>query len=180
MKTQLPKVLDQFKQLIAIPSISSCDPELDQSNRGVVELLATWLEDLGFTIELMPLESNHDKCNLIARLGDGKDGLVLAGHTDTVPYDHSGWTHDPFSLTEENGRLYGLGSADMKGFFPLVLEAAQAFDASALKQPLCVLATANEECDMAGARALAASGKSLGRYAVIGEPTGLKPINMHK
>ncbi len=180
MKTQLPKVLDQFKQLIAIPSISSCDPELDQSNRGVVELLATWLEDLGFTIELMPLESNHDKCNLIARLGDGKDGLVLAGHTDTVPYDHSGWTHDPFSLTEENGRLYGLGSADMKGFFPLVLEAAQAFEASALKQPLWVLATANEECDMAGARALVASGKSLGRYAVIGEPTGLKPVNMHK
>ncbi|MCI0400090.1 MAG: acetylornithine deacetylase [Gammaproteobacteria bacterium] len=180
MKTQLPKVVDQLRELVAIPSISSCDPRYDQSNRPIVNLLATWLEDLGFTIELMPVHSGRDKLNLIARLGNGTGGLVLAGHTDTVPYDEGVWTHDPFSLTEADSRLYGLGSCDMKGFFPLVLEAAQSFEAGALKHPLWVLATADEECNMAGARALVAGRKALGRYAVIGEPSGLKPVHMHK
>ena len=77
-------------------------------------------------------------------------------------------------------RIYGLGSADMKSFLALALEAAQAFSAADLRQPLVILATADEESSMCGAQALAAAGRPLGRHAVIGEPTDLKPVRMHK
>ncbi len=146
----------------------------------MVELLAGWLADLGFEIELMSVSRDPEKLNLIARLGQGGEGLVLSGHTDTVPFDEGAWTTDPFTLTEKEGRLYGLGASDMKSFFPLVIEALRGLDLGTLKQPLIILATADEESTMAGARMLAQSGKPLGRYALIGEPTGLKPVHMHK
>ncbi|HEA52938.1 acetylornithine deacetylase, partial [Marinobacter antarcticus] len=85
-----------------------------------------------------------------------------------------------FTLTERDNRWYGLGTCDMKGFFPLAIEAAKAFTAADLKQPLIILATADEETSMNGARALAEAGKPNARYAVIGEPTSLKPVRMHK
>jgi acetylornithine deacetylase len=173
-------MLECFRQLIAIPSVSCIDPRLDQSNHGVVELLAGWLEDLGFNVEMMPVAEQPAKYNLIARRGSGPGGLVLAGHTDTVPYDETRWDQDPFALTEKDSRLYGLGTSDMKCFFPLVLEAIQNIDLGKLREPLCILATADEESTMSGARALAASGRKLGRHALIGEPTGLRPVHQHK
>lgn len=168
-----------LKALIQANSISSVLPAIDQGNREVIELLAHWLEDLGFQIEIMPL-ADPRKANLIATLGSGPGGLVLAGHTDTVPCDDSLWQHNPFALTERDNRFYGLGTSDMKGFFALVIEAVKSFQGMALQQPLIVLATADEESSMAGAKALAAAAKPTARCAVIGEPTGLKPITMHK
>ena len=180
MRAPLPKLFELFAQLVAIPSVSSVDPYRDQTNRAVIELLAEWLAALGFEIELTTISEAPDKLNLIARLGQGAEGLVLSGHTDTVPFDEGAWTTDPFILTEKDGRWYGLGVADMKGFFPLVIEAIRGLDRSALKRPLIILATADEESTMAGVRVLAQAGKPLGRYALIGEPTGLKPVHMHK
>ena len=107
-------------------------------------------------------------------------GLVLAGHTDTVPYDDSGWNFDPFGGKESENRIYGLGSADMKSFFALAVEAASRFDPKKLRQPLVILATADEESSMSGARALATSGNLQGRFAIVGEPTDLRPVRMHK
>ena len=121
-----------------------------------------------------------DKANLIATLGEGAGGLVLAGHTDTVPFDAGRWHFDPFGGVIADDRMYGLGTADMKSFLALAIEAATEFRAGDLRQPLVILATADEESSMAGARALAAAGRPLGRHAVIGEPTGLKPVRMHK
>src|SRR5690606_12996313 len=109
------------------------------------------------------------KANLIATLGTGDAGLVLAGHSDTVPYDKAGWQTDPFTLTEKDGKLFGLGATDMKGFFPAVLEAVRPFVNTPLKQPIIILATADEESSMNGARALVANGHPCGRYAVVGE-----------
>ncbi len=172
-------IMPMLQQLIATPSISSVNPALDQGNRAVIELLAGWLEDLGFTVDIMPLKDPR-KANLIATLGSGPGGLVLAGHTDTVPCDEARWTHNPFKLLEKDQRIYGLGTCDMKGFFPLIIEAARQFSRQTLQQPLIVLATADEESSMSGALALAAAGKPRARYALIGEPTGMKPINMHK
>jgi acetylornithine deacetylase len=180
MRVSLPKLFELFAQLVAIPSVSSVDPRFNQSNRAVIELLAEWLAALGFEIELTTISKAPDKLNLIARLGKGVEGLVLSGHTDTVPFDEGAWTTDPFVLTEKEGRLYGLGTADMKGFFPLIIEAIRGLELSALKRPLIILATADEESTMAGARRLAQSAKPLGHYALIGEPTGLKPVHMHK
>ena len=180
MPTSEFPLLDHIRQLIATPSVSSVSPLLDQSNRLVIDLLAGWLEQAGFAVQIEPLPQRPDKANLIATLGSGTGGLVLAGHTDTVPYDDGRWLYDPFGGTVADGRIYGLGAADMKAFLALALAAAQDFTARDLRQPLVILATADEESSMNGARALAATGQPLGRHALIGEPTGLKPVRMHK
>ena len=174
------QVLAQLSQLIAIPSVSSTDPLWDQGNRPVVDLLASWLADMGFNIEIQDVCATGNKANLIATLGSGPGGLVLAGHTDTVPFDEGRWQSDPLNLSERDQRLYGLGSTDMKGFFPLAIAAASQFIDTPLQQPLIFLATADEESSMNGARALAAAGKPKARAAIIGEPTSLAPIRMHK
>ena len=173
-----PDLMHMLSALIATPSVSCTDPDLDQGNRGVIDQLAGWLADLGFSCEIM--EVAPGKANLIATLGAGPGGLVLAGHTDTVPYDQGRWRFNPFRLTEDEGKLYGLGTCDMKGFFPLAIEAARDFLDTPLKAPLIILATCDEECSMAGARALVDAGRPKARFAVIGEPTSLKPLRMHK
>ncbi|MFI2812940.1 MULTISPECIES: acetylornithine deacetylase [Microbulbifer] len=183
MDNAVPDIRQQLQQLVAIPSVSATNPKLDMGNRAVVELLGEWLEALGFAVELMPLPGQPHKANMIATLSSGgpaDGGLVLAGHTDTVPYDEGRWQSDPFKLEERDNRWYGLGSTDMKGFFPLAIEAARAIAGSPLKQPLTILATADEETSMAGARALVDAGRPRARFAVVGEPTGLRPVRMHK
>ncbi len=174
----LPSLKDQFAALIAAPSVSCTQPHWDQSNLTVIELLAGWLAELGFACEIQ--EVAPGKANLLATLGSGPGGLVLAGHSDTVPFDAALWHSDPLRLTEQGDRWVGLGVCDMKGFFPLVIEAVRGLLDQPFRQPLLVLATCDEESSMAGARALAAAGRPLGRAAVIGEPTGLKPIRLHK
>lgn len=174
----LPPLKDQFAALIAAPSVSCTQPALDQSNRQVIDLLAGWLGDLGFACDIR--EVSLGKFNLLASRGSGPGGLVLAGHSDTVPYDEQLWASDPLKLTEADGRWVGLGSCDMKGFFALIIEAVIPLLEHDFKQPLMILATCDEESSMSGARALAAAGQPLGRAAVIGEPTGLRPIRMHK
>lgn len=174
----LPPLQAMISSLIAAPSISSTCPALDQSNYQVILLLADWLETLGFKIELQAL-GNH-KHNLIATLGQGSGGLVLSGHTDTVPHDLDRWQSDPFTLTERDNKLYGLGSADMKSFFAFALTAASQFRAGEFKHPLIILATADEETTMSGAKALQDYPLAKPRHALIGEPTNLKPVRMHK
>lgn len=170
----------RLSQLVACPSISSAKPDLDHSNLGVLQLLAPWLEDLGFAVDIQAVENWPGKYNLIAVKGRGAGGLVLAGHSDTVPYDADRWQQDPFRLMNREDRFYGLGATDMKGFFPVILAALEKYRNEQFQQPVIVLATADEESSMCGARALAAQGSLQGRYAVIGEPTGLRPIRMHK
>ncbi|MDG1938530.1 MAG: acetylornithine deacetylase [Pseudomonadales bacterium] len=189
----MPKLIQNLQDLIALPSISSDNPKLDTSNRAVIDLLAERLADLGFAIDIQTVtdgsangaDSVNSKFNLIATLGGGSGGLVLAGHTDTVPFDDDKWQSDPFTLTDRDDRFYGLGTTDMKGFFAVALDAIESFcqtlgDKSKLKQPLILIATADEETSMAGAKALVAADTLQARYAVIGEPTGLKPVRMHK
>ena len=180
MSTKTPTLMESFSQLIAMPTISSIDPSIDQSNRPAIDALAEWFADLGFAVKTQSV--NTGKSNLIACLGKGEGGLVLSGHTDTVPFSESAWRQDPFTLTEKDGRLYGLGSSDMKCFFPIVLDVLRELDLNAggLKHPLYLLATCDEESTMGGARALVAEDCNLGRYALIGEPTGLKPVTLHK
>ncbi len=178
MKT--PDCIEMMEQLIASPSVSSFNPEWNQSNQGVIQLLADWLRPLGFDVEITQISDNPAKFNLIATMGSGDEGLVLSGHTDTVPFDEGRWSQDPLKLTKRDGKLYGLGVSDMKGFFALTVEAVRGLDLSTLKQPLIILATADEESSMHGAKDLVARGRRLGRHALIGEPTGLKPIRMHK
>ena len=175
-----PKLMHMLSSLIAAPSVSSVSPDFDQTNRPVIDVLANWLEALGFDVEVIPLLSQPHKANLIATLGKGAGGLVLAGHTDTVPFNAERWQSDPFKLIERDKRLYGLGSADMKSFFALAIEAARHYIHHDLKQPLILLATADEESSMDGAKELVKLGRPKARFAIVGEPTGLRPVRAHK
>lgn len=184
MPQNLPDIKHLIDQLLSIPSISCTSPDIDQGNRGVIELLARWFEELGFKCEIQHLEHHENKANLVATLGTGNNGLVLAGHTDTVPCDENRWQFSPFKLTEKDNRYYGLGSCDMKSFFAVIIEAIKLIDTSQIKQPLIILATADEETSMSGAKAIAKHAGRLGinnaRYAIIGEPTDMRPVRMHK
>ena len=186
MKMKLPPFIELYRALIATPSISATDSALDQSNEALINLLAGWFTDLGFRVEIQPVPETRHKFNLLASIGEnsvGKKssgGLLLAGHTDTVPFDEGRWTRDPFTLTEHDNKLYGLGTADMKGFFAFILDAVRDIDASTLSKPLYILATADEETTMAGARYFAASTQLRPDFAIIGEPTSLQPVRAHK
>lgn len=180
MNIKLPTFIEIYRQLIATPSISATDAKNDQSNEALINLLANWLETLGFSIEIQPVPETRGKFNLLATLGTGKGGLLLCGHTDTVPFDDGRWTQDPFTLTEKENKLYGLGTADMKGFFAFILDALRDVDTKTLTHPLYILATADEETSMAGARYFAANTAIRPDFAIIGEPTSLKPIRAHK
>lgn len=169
-----------LSNLVAKNSVSAADPNWDHSNEAVILLLESWFEKLGFSCEILAVDKAAGKYNLIATLGSGTNGLVLAGHTDTVPYDQARWLSDPFELSYSNGRYFGLGTCDMKGFFPIIVEALRHLDGAELSQPLIVLATADEESSMNGARLLAEGKHVQARAAVIGEPTSIKPVHMHK
>jgi acetylornithine deacetylase len=178
--TNTPALMEMIGTLIGTPSISCVDPAIDQGNRAVTDLLAGWREAAGFAVEIMPLPGVPAKANLIATLGSGPGGLVLSGHTDTVPFDAGEWQTDPFRLTEANQRLYGLGTSDMKAFLALAIEACRGLHAANLHEPLIILATADEETSMSGARALVERQRPHARHAIIGEPTGLRPVRLHK
>ena len=182
--TNIPDIQSLINQLLSTPSISCTNQNIDQGNKNVINLLANWFESMGFQCEIQELEHHKDKANLIATLGKGNNGLVLAGHTDTVPLDEALWQVDPFKVTEKDNRFYGLGSCDMKSFFAVIIEALKSIDLNNIKQPLIILATADEETSMSGAKAIANNATRLGlnnaRAAVIGEPTNMKPIHMHK
>ncbi len=177
---QTPKLLDMMRHLIGSPSVSSVSPDWDQSNAQVIDHLAEWCETAGFRVERLPIVGHSGKFNLVASIGSGPDGLVLSGHTDTVPYDEVRWNSDPFAITERDDRWYGLGTCDMKGFFAIVLDALRDMELSKLQHPLILIATADEESSMCGAKALLDTHRRLGRHAVIGEPTGLRPVRLHK
>lgn len=175
-----PKLREMMGRLIGAASISSVSPEWDSSNETVIDLLADWCEARGFAIERQAIPGHPGKFNLVASIGRGPDGLVLSGHTDTVPCDEALWHSDPFRLDERDDRWYGLGSCDMKGFFAVVLDALDGLELEKLQRPLVLVATADEESSMSGAKALLETHRGLGRHAVIGEPTGLRPVRLHK
>ena len=136
MKNKLPPFIEIYRALIATPSISATEEALDQSNADLITLLADWFKDLGFNVEVQPVPGTRNKFNMLASIGQGAGGLLLAGHTDTVPFDDGRWTRDPFTLTEHDGKLYGLGTADMKGFFAFILDALRDVDVTKLKKSL--------------------------------------------
>ncbi|PJG82921.1 acetylornithine deacetylase [Caviibacterium pharyngocola] len=177
---KLPHFLDMYSQLIALPTISHIEPAFDQSNKALIELLADWLQTLGFKTDIIAVPNSRQKFNLLATYGEGEGGLLLAGHTDTVPFDENRWNSDPFELLEKDGKFYGLGTADMKGFFAFVLEAIRQIDLTRLTKPLRILATADEETTMLGTRTFIQHTHIRPDCAIIGEPTSLKPVRAHK
>ena len=180
----LPSAKSMLGTLIGEPSVSSRSSALDQSNIGVLNHLANWLHDINFDVEISSLPEEPAKANLIATyLPQGQridGGLILAGHSDTVPCDEKLWHSDPYSLSESDSRVHGLGACDMKGFFPMAIWAASHVVNTKLKKPLTIIATSDEESGMAGARFLADRGIPKAEVTLVGEPTELQPVISHK
>ncbi|WP_392562086.1 acetylornithine deacetylase [Orbus sturtevantii] len=180
-----PSFIQIYNELIAIPTISSISNEkLDCPNKELIDKLANWFADLGFKISLAAVPNTRNKYNLLASYSNDSNhttgGLLLSGHTDTVPFDDGLWSKNPFKLTEIANKWYGLGTADMKGFFAFILDALRDIDLKTLTKPLHILATADEEITMAGAAYFAQSTKLQPDCTIIGEPTSLIPIRAHK
>lgn len=172
--------IERYRSIIKNPSISAFDSKIDQSNQAIISLLSGWFEDFGFEISIQKVPSARNKFNMLAKIGSGEGGLLLSGHSDTVPFDQGRWQSDPFTMLEKDHKLFGLGSCDMKGFFAFIFEALKTIPLDKLKKPLYVLATADEETSMAGARFFAQQQLITPDMAIIGEPTELVPIYKHK
>ncbi len=167
-----------LKDLVAYPTVSS------DSNHEMIVHIAALLSELGARVDLMEDETGH-KANLFATMGpaDAPGGVVLSGHTDVVPVADQDWSSDPFALREADGRLYGRGSCDMKGFIACTLAMAPRFARADLKRPLHFAFTYDEEVGCLGGQALVAELKARGirpDIAIIGEPTEMKIIDAHK
>lgn len=180
MKKKLPSFIEIYQSLIKIPTISSEDKTIDQSNKDCIDLLSNYFSELKFSIEVQNIP-NTNKFNMLATFnGNKKGGLFLSGHTDTVDCDKHAWTKDPFKITEQNNKLYGLGTVDMKGFFAFILDVLYSINIKNLKKPIYILATANEETDMSGAKYFVESANVKPDCIIIGEPTSLKLVKAHK
>jgi acetylornithine deacetylase len=156
-----------------------------ESNLPLADFLADYLDRPGVRVARNP-SADGAKTNLVVAVGpesDDREGLVLSGHMDVVPAEESGWRSDPFTLTESGDRYVGRGTADMKGFLALAANRLAAADASALRRPLALLFTYDEEVGTLGARRFTetfASIARLPRHVVIGEPTALRVVRAHK
>jgi acetylornithine deacetylase len=155
----------------------------DQSNLALIECIADHLRTLGVSPRLT-YDENRRKANLFATLGEGKpNGVILSGHTDTVPWDGQDWAFDPLGATLQDGRLYGRGSADMKGFIGLAVAQAQAYLEADLPFALHYAFSHDEETGCHGVRHLIADLDDAGiapRLCIVGEPTGMVPATAHK
>ena len=175
--TTLALTRDILGELIAFPTVSS------DGNLEMIAYAADLLGTAGAAISISR-DVSGTKANLFATLGPAGDGgIVLSGHTDVVPVDGQDWTGDPFRMEERDGRLYGRGACDMKGFIAACLAMAPAFAEAGLRRPLHFAFTYDEEVGCFGARALMdelARAGAKPSVAIIGEPTGMRVIEGHK
>jgi acetylornithine deacetylase len=165
-------------QLVAIDSVSS------RSNRAITDYLAQRCRQLGLNVQRLPYtdENGVEKTNLIAlsrsEFSNSAAELALVGHTDTVPYDAK-W-NEALQLTERDEKLFARGACDTKAFIAAALTAVSLSDLNRLRRPLALIFTADEEIGLIGAKRLAEAHAIQARYAIVGEPTSLRPMRAGK
>lgn len=164
----------------------SFDTTSRNSNLALIETVRDALAAQGLAPQLVHAPSG-DKANLFVTLpaqdGATQGGIVLSGHTDVVPVDGQAWTSDPFTLAERDGRLYGRGAADMKGFIATALALVPEFLAMPRSKPLHLALSYDEEIGCVGAPVMLAELQRRGIRAdgcVVGEPTGMQVVVAHK
>ncbi len=169
-----PATLANLERLIAFPTVSR------DGNLDLIRHVREQLGALGASCRLT-YGAGGTKANLLASFGQGDGGLVFSGHTDVVPVDGQAWDSDPFRLTGVGERLYGRGTADMKGFIAIVLSAAPMMARS--DRPFHIALSYDEEVGCIGGRELVADLMAAGirpSGCVVGEPTGMRPVLGHK
>ena len=168
------QILDR---LVAFPTISR------DSNLALVDWVEEYLAGYGVTATRVPNEDGT-KASLFAQVGpDVAGGVILSGHTDVVPVEGQAWDTDPFVVTERDGRLYGRGTCDMKGFDALALAAVPKALAAGLKRPLQIALSHDEEVGCVGAPAMIDRMRRdlpPAAAALIGEPSMMKVVTGHK
>jgi acetylornithine deacetylase len=173
--------LSTAKELLR--ALVAFDTTSAKSNLALIAFVEDYLKGHGIASTRVP-SPDGTKADLFATIGPkGDGGIGLSGHSDCVPVEGQNWTSDPFMLTERDGKLYGRGSCDMKGFIACVLAAVPPFKAQALKEPIHIIVSYDEEVGCTGVRPLIARlGKSLPRprAVIVGEPTGMAVIDAHK
>jgi acetylornithine deacetylase len=166
-----------LRRLIAFPTVSR------DSNLELIRFVRGILEPCGADIRLTHDEAKR-KANLFATLGPrGEPGIVLSGHTDVVPVEGQAWDSDPFEMVEKDGRLYGRGACDMKGFIACVLALVPEIMERGLKTPLHLAFSYDEEVGCIGVGRLIADLRLAGirpRSCIVGEPTEMRPVIAHK
>jgi acetylornithine deacetylase len=154
-----------------------------ESNLRLIAFVRDYLASHGVASELIYNEA-RTKANLFASIGPVElPGIVLSGHTDVVPVDGQPWSVPPFELTERDGKLFGRGTADMKGYIACVLALVPALVAATLRRPVHIALSYDEEVGCLGVRSLLsvlAQRPVKPMLCIIGEPTELKPVLGHK
>ncbi|NNU80903.1 acetylornithine deacetylase [Halovulum dunhuangense] len=167
----------ELDRLVAFPTVSA-RPNIDMARH-----LARRLADLGARVELIATPDGT-KANVLASLGpEGDGGIVLSGHTDVVPVEDQEWSTDPFALHQADGRLYGRGTCDMKGFIAACMAVAPRLAARELRRPLHFAFTYDEETGCLGAQHLVETLRARRlrpALAIIGEPTSMRMVEGHK
>jgi acetylornithine deacetylase len=175
--TPSAEALAWAQRLVRINTVS------DNSNLALIECIADHLRSLHVPLRLT-YDTTRQKANLFATLGGGKaGGVVLSGHTDTVPWDGQAWSVDPLSASVRDGRLYGRGSADMKGWIGLVVAQTHAWLEADLPHAIHYAFSYDEEVGGFGALNLIADLKEAGitpPICIVGEPTEMQPAIAHK
>jgi acetylornithine deacetylase len=168
---------EMLQRLVAFDTTSR------NSNLELIGFVRSWLDAHGVAYRVST-DAAGRKANLHAVIGPHTaGGIALSGHVDTVPVDGQAWSRDPFTLHAQDGRLYGRGAADMKGFVASCLAAVPDLQARALARPVHLFITFDEETTMEGARRLVADLQESGLrpgLCVVGEPSLMQPILAHK
>ena len=172
-----PVSIEMIRTLVGFPTVSR------DSNLELIHYARDYLKNLGAEFRLT-YDDERRKANLFATLGPaGVPGIVLSGHTDVVPVDGRDWTTDPFQLTEEDGKLYGRGTCDMKSFVAAALALAPEFARRGLKTPLHFAFSYDEEVGCIGVGRLISDLAHAGikpLACIVGEPTMMRPVIAHK
>ncbi len=166
-----------LERLIGFDTVS------DRPNRALMDWVAGLLAEAGVSAVLIP-DSSGGKANLYATVGPGgAGGVMLSGHTDVVPVEGQAWTYPPFALTEDQGRYYGRGTADMKGFVACAIAAVLAAARRELRVPLHLALSYDEEIGCMGVRSMITMLEGAPvrpRLCIVGEPTGMAVATGHK
>jgi acetylornithine deacetylase len=175
--------MDEGKVLDILSTLVRFDTTSRNSNLALVEWVEDYLKGYGVRSERI-YDPTGEKANLFASVGPTDvPGFILSGHTDVVPVDGQTWSSDPFRLRQADGRLYGRGACDMKGFLAVCLAAVESIRTAPLRQPIHLALSYDEEVGCVGGRRLAehlSSRPVRQQGCFVGEPTGMAVIIGHK
>jgi len=175
--TSYPASVEMIRKLVSFPTVSR------DSNLALIEFVREYLKPLDADVRLT-FDEDKRKAKLFATLGPRRQGgIVLSGHTDVVPVQGQAWETDPFTLIERDGKLYGRGTSDMKGFIAVVLALLPEFVGRGLSTPLHMAFSYDEEVGCIGVGRMIDDLTAAGikpQSCIVGEPTLMHPVIAHK